>query len=279
MRSTTQDNKTIKTAVRERYGRYAKEQLARADAENAFIEVLAPVLDGAACCPAPSSDGEVVLCGVEGEVPRKAIRAPYTAIETAWLPASVTRASLGCGNPTAVAELRPGEAVLDLGSGGGIDCFLAAEQVGSAGRVIGVDMTDEMLKLARANARKIGARNVEFRKGEIEALPVEDVSVDVILSNCVINLSTNKDQVLREAYRVLKPGGRFRVSDVVLTRKLSFNEERYLASWSGCIAGALTQDEFIAKLEATGFKQVRLALGNEHQDGVHSALIEAAKPG
>ena len=277
VRTTTQDNKAIKTIVRERYGTHAKQQLARADAENAFTEVLVPVSDGVACCPAPSSNGEVALCGMEGEVPRKAIRAPYTAIETAWLPASVTGASLGCGNPTAIAELQPGETVLDLGSGGGIDCFLAAKQVGSAGRVIGIDMTDEMLELARANARKIGARNVEFRKGEIEALPVADVSVDVILSNCVINLSTNKDQVLREAYRVLKPGGRFRVSDVVLTRKLSFNEEQYLASWAGCMAGALVQGEFVAKLEATGFKQVRLTLEDEHQDGVHSALIEAAK--
>ena len=274
----TQDSGMIKAAVRERYGGYAKQHLARADTEIAFIEVLAAGSDGAACCSAPASGGEVSSCGMEEGVPRKANRAPYATIETAGLPASVTEASLGCGNPAAIAELQPGETVLDLGSGGGIDCFLAAKQVGSTGRVIGVDMTDEMLELARANARKVGARNIEFRKGEIEALPVEDASVDVILSNCVINLSTNKARTLREAYRVLKPGGRFRVSDIVLTRQLSFDEEQYLASWSGCIAGALTQDEFAAKLEAVGFEHVQLTVAGEHQEGVHSALIEASKP-
>ena len=274
----TQDSGTIKAAVRHRYGGYAKQHLAHADTEIAFVEVLAAGPDRAACCSAPASGDEMSSCGVEGGVTQKAIRAPYAAIETAWLPASVAEASLGCGNPAAIAELQPGETVLDLGSGGGIDCFLAAKHVGSTGHVIGVDMTDEMLELARANARKVGARNVEFRKGEIEALPLEDASVDVILSNCVINLSTNKARTLREAYRVLKPGGRFRVSDIVLTRQLPFNEEQYLASWSECIAGALTQDEFAAKLEAAGFEHIQLTLEGEHQEGVHSALIEAAKP-
>ncbi len=276
--SAAQDIRAIKAAVQKRYGRHAQQQLARADAEIALIEVVATAPDGDACCTPSSPGSEKPSCGMEDEMPRKAIRAPYTASEKAWLLASVTETSLGCGNPAAIAELQPGETVLDLGSGGGMDCFLAAKQVGPAGRVIGVDMTDEMLKLVRMNAKRIGARNVEFRKGEIEALPVEDASVDVILSNCVINLSTNKERTLCEAYRVLKPGGRFRVSDIVLTQELSLKEEQYLASWSGCVAGALLRDEFAAKLEAIGFEHVQLTMEGEHGEGVYSALIEASKP-
>ena len=202
----------------------------------------------------------------------------YQQADTAGLPGSITDAALGCGNPTAIAGLRRGETVLDLGSGGGIDCFLAARQVGPEGRVIGVDMTDEMLALAGRNRERVGAANVEFRKGQIEALPVEDGSVDVIISNCVINLSTDKEAVLREAWRALKPGGRFRVSDLVLVRPLSPDEQRSLAEWTGCIAGALQRDAFAAALNAAGFEDVRVELGPAWRDGVHSAQISASKP-
>ena len=271
----TRSAESIKEAVRARYGARAKQQLARAEAGIELIEAPAGAPDGAACC-GPDCCGPADAPADE-EAPLEAIRALYAAEETEGLPAGVTEVSLGCGNPTAIAELQAGETVLDLGSGGGIDCFVAAKRVGPEGRVIGVDMTDEMLALARTNAGELGATNVEFRKGEIEALPVEDGSVDVIISNCVINLSTDKDRVLAEAFRVLKPGGRFRVSDIVLTRELSVGEEEYLASWSGCVAGALARDTFAAKLGAAGFGEVRVTLEGEHQEGVHSALIEARK--
>ena len=264
---------SIKEAVRDRYGARAKQQLARAELGIELIE--AP--DVGACC-GPSGCGPTDSSAGDGEAPLEAILALYASDETEGLPASVTEVSLGCGNPTAIAELQPGETVLDLGSGGGIDCFVAAKKVGPAGRVIGVDMTDEMLKLAQKNASELGTTNVEFRKGEIEALPVEDGLVDVIISNCVINLSVDKDLALLEAFRVLKPGGRFRVSDIVLTRELSVGEEEYLASWSGCVAGALLRDDFASKLWMVGFESVRVSLDGEHQEGVHSALIEATKP-
>jgi len=172
------------------------------------------------------------------------------------LPDTAVSASLGCGNPTALAELRPGESVLDLGSGGGIDVLLSARRVGPTGKAYGLDMTDEMLALARENQRKAGADNVEFLKGEIEAIPLPDNSVDVIISNCVINLSGDKDRVLREAFRVLKPGGRFAVSDVVTRGDLPEQFRRNMLLWVGCIAGALDETDYRAKLEATGFEAV-----------------------
>jgi ubiquinone/menaquinone biosynthesis C-methylase UbiE len=167
-------------------------------------------------------------------------------------------ASLGCGNPTALIDLQPGEMVLDLGSGGGIDVLLSATRVGPEGKVYGLDMTDEMLALARENQRKAGATNVEFLKGTIEAIPLPDRSVDVIISNCVINLSVDKDAVLREAFRVLKPGGRFAVSDVVIRGELPSDIRRSMELWVGCIAGALQEDEYVAKLTAAGFESVEL---------------------
>ena len=165
-------------------------------------------------------------------------------------------ASLGCGNPTALAELKPGETVLDLGSGGGIDVLLSARRVGPTGKAYGLDMTDEMLALARENQRKAGAQNVEFLKGEIKAIPLPDNSVDVIISNCVINLSGDKNRVLREAFRVLKPGGRFAVSDVVTRGAVPEQLRRDMLLWVGCIAGALEDDEYRAKLAASGFEQI-----------------------
>jgi arsenite methyltransferase len=182
----------------------------------------------------------------------------YSDQESGALPEAAVAASLGCGNPTALAELKPGETVLDLGSGGGIDVLLSARRVGPAGKAYGLDMTDEMLALARENQRKAGVENVEFLKGEIEAIPLPDNSVDVIVSNCVINLSGDKDAVLREAFRVLKPGGRFAVSDVVTRGAVPEALRRDVLLWVGCIAGALEEDDYRAKLRAAGFHAVTI---------------------
>src|SRR5205809_2462885 len=177
----------------------------------------------------------------------------YEAAETASLPEQAVLASLGCGNPTALAELLPGEVVLDLGSGGGIDVLLSARRVGPTGKAYGLDMTDEMLALARENQRKAGAENVEFLKGEIENIPLPDNTVDVIISNCVINLSADKDRVIREAFRVLKPGGRFAVSDIVTHGEIPADIKRSVELWVGCIAGALDRDAYLEKLGNAGF--------------------------
>jgi arsenite methyltransferase len=182
----------------------------------------------------------------------------YSDQDTAALPADAVAVSLGCGNPTALIELEPGQTVLDLGSGGGIDVLLSAKRVGSSGKVYGLDMTDEMLALARDNQRKAGAANVEFLKGTIEAIPLPNDSVDVIISNCVINLSTDKDAVLGEAFRVLKPGGRFAVSDVVVRGQVPPDIRASLELWVGCVAGALAEDEYASKLRAAGFSDVEV---------------------
>jgi arsenite methyltransferase len=180
----------------------------------------------------------------------------YDAAQTGTLPQEAVLASLGCGNPTALAELKCGETVLDLGSGGGIDVLLSARRVGPSGKAYGLDMTDEMLALARENQRKAGVANAEFVKGEIEQIPLPDNSVDVIVSNCVINLSGDKDRVLREAFRVLKPGGRFAVSDVVTRGEVPAEVRRNMLLWVGCIAGALGEDEYAGKLAAAGFQGI-----------------------
>ena len=182
----------------------------------------------------------------------------YGADETSTLPAEAVAASLGCGNPTALLDLREGETVLDLGSGGGIDVLLSARRVGPRGKVYGLDMTDEMLALARENQRKAGATNVEFLKGEIEKVPLPDNSVDVIISNCVINLSADKGRVLREAFRVLKPGGRFAVSDVVVRGEVPPEIRRSVELWVGCVAGALQESEYRALLAAAGFTGIEI---------------------
>ncbi len=221
----------IRSAVRERYGRYAESEPA-----------------GAACGCGPSS-----CCGDE---PIESTVQWYDDAAIAGLPVEVTGLSLGCGDPVTLAELQPGQTVLDLGSGGGIDCFLAARKVGPLGLVIGVDMTPAMLEKARANREKIGAENVDFRLGEIEHLPVADASVDVIISNCVINLSPDKPQVFREAHRVLKPGGKLAVSDMVTDGHLPEYIKSNLSAWAGCVAGALDIRDYIAAIEAAGFVNV-----------------------
>ena len=180
----------------------------------------------------------------------------YDASETGALPAEAVNASLGCGNPTALIDLQPGQTVLDLGSGGGIDVLLSARRVGPAGKVYGLDMTDEMLALARENQHRAGATNVEFLRGEIEHIPLPNETDDVIISNCVINLSSDKDAVLREAFRVLKPGGRFAVSDVVVRGHVPADIRRNVELWVGCVAGALEESEYRAKLTAAGFEHV-----------------------
>ncbi|MGE5096032.1 MAG: arsenite methyltransferase [Betaproteobacteria bacterium] len=182
----------------------------------------------------------------------------YEKHEAHSVPDDALKASLGCGNPTALAELKPGETVLDLGSGGGIDVLLSARRVGPTGRAFGLDMTDDMLALAEENKRKSGLENVHFLKGEIENIPLPDNSVDVIISNCVINLSGDKDKVLREAFRVLKPGGRFAVSDVVVRGAVPANIRRSMELWVGCVAGALSDEEYRAKLSAAGFEKIDL---------------------
>ena len=231
-------NETIKKAVKERYG-----QAARRVVEGGSATALS---SSTSCCGGPS-------CG-SGIDPITSNL--YALNETDGLPPDAVAASLGCGNPTALAELKPGETVLDLGSGGGIDVLLSARRVGPSGKAYGLDMTDEMLNLARENQRKSGLHNVEFLKGEIENIPLPDNSVDVIISNCVINLSGDKDRVLAEAFRVLKPGGRFAVSDIVVRGEIPAAIKRSIELWSGCIAGALEETEYQAKLAKAGFGQI-----------------------
>jgi SAM-dependent methyltransferase len=223
-------DEAIRQVVREKYGQAA----------------LRVTGGGSSCCGATPARGECdpITAG------------HYGAGEAAEVPEEALRASLGCGNPTALAELRPGETVLDLGSGGGIDVLLSARRVGPAGTAYGLDMTDEMLALARANQRKAGVTNAEFLKGEIEHIPLPDASVDVIISNCVINLSADKDRVLAEAFRVLRPGGRLAVSDVVVRGEVPPAIRRSVELWIGCVAGALEEGEYRAKLARAGFEAI-----------------------
>ena len=215
------------------------------------------------CC---SSEPETIGAGL------------YSALEQAELPETAVLASLGCGNPTAVAELRPGERVLDLGSGGGIDVLLSAKRVGPTGRAIGLDMTDEMLALAQHNAAEAGATNVEFLKGHIEAIPLPADSIDVVISNCVINLAADKPAVFREIARVLKPGGRMGVTDIVAEDRLTPAERAERGSYTGCIAGALSVSEFRAGLEAVGLSDVTLTRTHDVADGMVSMIVQATKP-
>ncbi len=208
----------------------------------------------------------------------------YANNETQGLPQSVVDASAGCGNPLALSKVRPGDTVLDLGSGGGIDCFVAAKAVGPNGMVIGVDMTPDMIRLARENTKKLGATNVEFRLGEIEVLPVSSQSVDLIISNCVINLSPDKDAVFREAFRVLKPGGQMVVSDIVLSAPLPENIAQDRDKWAACIGGAIQKDDYVGKMMMAGFFPVKIEkeshfVGNEGwKKNVVSAIVVAHKP-
>jgi arsenite methyltransferase len=216
-------------------------------------------------------------CCAEGESDAKFGDALYDTEQRGELPEAATLASLGCGNPTAVAELREGETVLDLGSGGGIDVILSAKRVGPTGVAYGLDMTDEMLALAQQNAREGGVTNVHFLKGIIEQIPLPADSVDVVISNCVINLSTDKSAVLTEIARVLKPGGRVGVSDVVAEDRLTSEERGERGSYVGCIAGALSKGEYVAGLEAAGFEDVTVEFTHEVADGMHGAIVKAVK--
>lgn len=202
----------------------------------------------------------------------------YTDNERNELPADAVTASLGCGNPLAVAQLRKGETVLDLGSGGGIDVLLSARRVGPTGKVYGLDMTEEMLALARRNTHEAGVTNVEFLKGRIEAIPLPASTIDVVISNCVINLSTNKTAVFAETYRVLKPGGRIGVTDVVAEDQLSPADRAARGDYVGCIAGALSVSEYRTGLAAAGFIDIDIILTHQVADGMHSAIIRATKP-
>jgi arsenite methyltransferase len=221
---------------------------------------------GAGCCTSVDEN----QLGIGGQL--------YPADEREVLPETAVLASLGCGNPTAVAELRAGEVVLDLGAGGGIDVLLSARRVGPAGKAYGLDMTEEMLALARRNAEQAGARNVEFLKGHIEQVPLPAATVDVVVSNCVVNLSVDKPAVFAEAFRVLKPGGRLGVSDVVAEDHLSPAERAGRGSYAGCIAGALSRTEYEAGLAAAGFDGVSVTFSHQVADGLHSAIIKAVKP-
>src|SRR5690348_980915 len=244
----------IQEAVKQKYGQAAKQVVA----------------GGSACC-----GGGAELSGCD-----PITRNLYDEAQKSALPAEAVAASLGCGNPTALAKLQPGEVVLDLGSGGGIDVLLSARRVGPSGQAYGLDMTDDMLALARENQRRAGIENVEFLKGEIERIPLPDASVDVIISNCVINLSADKDQVLREAFRVLKPGGRFAVSDVVTRGEILPEIRKSVLLWIGCIAGALDENDYRAKLAAAGFTQIdvestRVYRASDAREFLASAGVDA----
>ncbi len=269
-------DQNITDVVREKYGKAARQAMT----------------GKASCC------GDVSASGLSGDPITSNL---YAISETAEVPEKALLASLGCGNPTALAKLQQGEVVLDLGSGGGIDVLLSAKRVGPSGKAYGLDMTDEMLELARENQRKAGVENVEFLKGQIESIPLPDASVDVIVSNCVINLSADKDRVLREAFRVLRPGGRFAVSDVVVAGEIPAVIRQSLLLWVGCVAGALSESEYRQKLEAAGFVDVSVeptrvygveearpflesagidvgAIAPELDGKVRSAFVRAVKP-
>lgn len=244
-----------------------------------YAEAARSVESGSAGCCTPTRSE----CGCGSDIPdacgEEAFGAGlYSAGEREELPDAAKLASLGCGNPTAVADLNEGETVLDLGSGGGIDVLLSAQRVGPTGRAYGLDMTDEMLELARANQRRVGADNVEFLKGTIEDIPLQDDSVDVIVSNCVINLSGDKRRVFTEAARVLRPGGRFAVSDVVADEDMDEATRRDIAQWTGCIAGALTRGEFESGLAAAGFTDIEVSETHRVHDSAGSAIIRARMP-
>jgi arsenite methyltransferase len=256
--ASTDESRGLKEEVRERYAERAREVTQSGQA--------------ASCC-------DSVCCGATDVVPNDEFaQGLYSVEETGELPKEAVLASLGCGNPTALAELHAGEVVLDLGSGGGIDVLLSARRIGPTGKAYGLDMTEEMLALARENQAKAGVENVEFLEGEIEAVPLPDESVDVVISNCVINLSLDKDKVLAEAFRVLKPGGRFAVSDMVYQGDLSSVPEEIMRSvemWGGCIAGALEERDYIARLQRAGFVDAEVVATTDYR-GKYGHEIEKA---
>ena len=243
----------------------------RATVQARYAAIATAPLPNSCCAPAPGSSG---CCGTQSETWDPITSDLYDAGQTAGIPETALLASLGCGNPTALAELHAGETVLDLGSGGGIDVLLSAKRVGPTGKAYGLDMTDEMLAIALENKEKAGAKNVEFLKGHIEAIPLPSNSVDVIISNCVINLSGDKRTVIAEAFRVLRPGGRFAVSDIVTRGELPQPVRDSMALWSGCVAGALDEQEFVQLLTQAGFEDASVEPTRVYSadDGV--ALLE-----
>ncbi len=256
----TSDNTELREEIRNRYA--AAAIAAAAGATNS------DVLDAASSCGPSASAAVRDIFGAS----------LYRADEQSGLPDEALEASLGCGNPLAVADLHPGERVLDLGSGGGIDVLLSARRVGPTGFAYGIDMTDEMLSLAEGNKAKAGATNVEFRKGAIEDIPLPDASVDVVISNCVINLSVDKPAVLAEIFRVLVPGGRIGINDVVAEDHLTPAARAERGSYVGCIAGALSKQEYLDGLAAAGFTDASVTFTHQVADGMHAAIIRATKP-
>lgn len=252
-------NERVVEEVRERYADAARAVMSR----------------GAATCCAPGGDG---CCGQAGATPDAGTGASFYGPDAHQVPEAALLASLGCGNPLLVADLRPGERVLDLGSGGGIDVLLSARRVGPTGFAYGVDMTAEMLELARRNAAAAGATNVEFLAGRIEAVPLPDASVDVVISNCVINLSVDKPAVLAEMFRVLVPGGRLGITDIVAEDRLSVADREALGDHAGCIAGALSRTEYVDGLALAGFQDVQVRFLDDSDTGLHSAVVSAVKP-
>ena len=249
----------------------------REQVRQRYASAALTVLDDTAggCCGDAATER---CCGDETGVEPGLGSTLYPAADRAGLPDAAVEASLGCGNPLAVADLHPGETVLDLGSGGGIDVLLSARRVGPTGTAYGLDMTDEMLDLARRNAERAGATNVRFLRGHIEDIPLPDGSVDVVISNCVINLSTDKPAVFASMHRVLRPGGRVGVSDIVAADHLSPQERGERGGWVGCIAGALSVTEYRQGLAAAGFVDVEITQTHQVVDGMHSAIIRARKP-
>ena len=255
---TLLDDVQIREVVRERYGELARQSASGSD-----------------CCATDccSDDGSSL----------DATLSLYPSEQTRGLPAEALAASAGCGNPHAIGTLRPGETVVDFGSGGGIDCFIAARAVGEQGRVVGIDMTEDMIELARSNASRLGLGNVDFHLAEMEDTPLEDGMVDAIISNCVINLATDKDLVFREAYRILRPGGRLMVSDLVKVDEIPQDEAEDTANWVSCLAGTEMRDVYIGRIEAAGFTQVQVVSSAPWSDegwrsNIHSMNIRAVKP-
>jgi len=252
----------IREAVRERYAQAAR---------NATAAESLPIAEGDGCCGTEASCG----CGTDAGVWGAALYAPSERVDA---PEAAVNASLGCGVPTAVADLHDGEVVLDLGSGAGADVLISARRVAPTGRAIGLDMTDEMLALARANAERAGVTNVEFVKGYLEDMPLDDASVDVIISNCVINLSADKPRTLAEAARVLRPGGRLAISDVIADEDLDEATRADMAAWTGCVAGALTEAEFRHALHASGLTAIEITPTHRVHAHASSAIVRARKP-
>lgn len=269
---TAEESDQLREHVRERYA-----AAARSVTDGQAASCCGPETTSESSCCSPTSPTAAAF-EAAGELDESFGAGLYSQAEQDELPAEALAASLGCGNPLLVADLHPGERVLDLGSGGGIDVLLSARRVGDTGYAYGVDMTDEMLDLANANAAKAGAVNVEFLKGTIEDIPMSDASVDVVISNCVINLSTDKPAVLAEMFRVLSPGGRIGISDVVAEDDVTPQQRTERGSYVGCIAGALSRTEYLDGLAAVGFVEATVEFTHEAAPGMHGAIVRAVKP-